>query len=447
MKKTTLNLTAAIVVGVWGSSHAAVTPEEAKLLGTTLTTWGAEVAGNKDGSIPAYAGGVTKLPAGFVEGKVRPDPFANDKPLFSIDAKNMDKYADKLTEGTKALMRKFPKYRVDVYPTRRSVAYPEWVMASQLKNATRCKAINDGLSVEGCHGGTPFPIPKTGNEAMWNHLLRYGGNVNVFAFSTVYVDAAGKQVKVAQSLSHQEYPYYDPKKTSADYSWMIRSEVLGPARSAGERTIVLDPLDWVKEDRKVWKYMPGQRRVRSAPDLAYDTPSPNTGGTSTMDDAEMFLGKLDRFDWKLVGKKEVYVPYNVYKLQQTPDDKFFTPDFPNPDAVRFELHRMWVVEATLKPGKRHVYHKRTFYLDEDSWAAIISDQYDAAGKLYRSSMGFCSPRYEVPAPTCSDTYGNVDHVNGVYAVVRLGPDGYMWNAPPLPSRSWNPDSLSGGGIR
>src|SRR5437016_1340874 len=150
-------------------SHAAVSAEEAKQLGTTLTPFGAEKAGNKEGTIPEYTGGLTTPPPGFVKGpgaKTRPDPFPEDKPLFSIDAKNMDKYADKLTEGAKAMMKKYPNFRIDVYPSRRTVAYPQSVLDNTLKNATRCKTVEDGLAITPeCAGGIAFPIPKTGYEA------------------------------------------------------------------------------------------------------------------------------------------------------------------------------------------------------------------------------------------------------------------------------------------
>ncbi len=61
-------------------------------------------------------------------------------------------------------------------------------------------------------------------------------------------------------------------------------------------------------------YLPGQRRVKAAPDVAYDTPNPGTAGATTYDDAFMFNGAMDRYDFKLIGKKEMYVPYNAYKL-------------------------------------------------------------------------------------------------------------------------------------
>src|SRR5689334_25086297 len=74
-------------------------------LGTTLTPLGAEKAGNSAGTIPAWDGGLTRPVAGYREGGYYPDPFANDKPLFTIDAKNMDQYRDHLPPGAMAMMR------------------------------------------------------------------------------------------------------------------------------------------------------------------------------------------------------------------------------------------------------------------------------------------------------------------------------------------------------
>lgn len=430
-------------------AHAALDADEAKKLTTTLTPFGAEVAASKDGVIPAYTGGLTTPPPAYKPGmKKRPDPFAHEKPLMSIDAKNMDKYADKLTEGTKALMKKHATYRIDVYPTHRTVAFPKYVIDNTLKNATRCKTINGGLSVEGCYGGTPFPVPKDGHEAMWNHLLRFGGFTYTAEVKTFYVDSSGRTVNVSQDIAEQEYPYYNPKASSTDTYWMLKTTTTGPARAAGERSLLIDPLDQAAVGRKIWQYLPGQRRTRVAPDLQYDTPIPNRGGAQTMDDIAVFNGKMDRYDFKLVGKKEMIVPYNTYKfLYGCTSEQILQPKHQNPDCLRWEQHRVWVVEATLKPGKRHIYHKRTFYIDEDSWAVLLADSYDATGKMYRVGFGFLAPRYEVPAPTASDTFSHYDLINGIYTLTSWPGDGGFYDSPKRGDRDWTPESLAGSGVR
>ena len=127
--------------------------------------------------------------------------------------------------------------------------------------------------------------------------------------------------------------------------------------------------------------------MKLAPDIAYDTPSPVTSGMTTYDDSFMYNGKMDRYDFKLVGKKEIVVPYNDYKLvYNTKIDDVLKPKFVNPDAVRWELHRVWVVEATLKPDSRHIYAKRRFYIDEDTWIAVATDAYDARGNYFRARL-------------------------------------------------------------
>jgi len=182
-----------ILVMIWAPhGFAAVSLEEAAKLGTTLTLFGAEMAGNKDGTIPAYTGGLTRPPASYKLGSgIRTDPFAGETPLFSINAQNMSQYDDKLTEGTKAIMKRFPTFRIDVYKTHRTVAYPDFVIRNTAKNAVKAMTANDGLSVGGARAGIPFPIPKDGHEVMWNHLLSYKGRATRVQFDAYLVDQVG----------------------------------------------------------------------------------------------------------------------------------------------------------------------------------------------------------------------------------------------------------------
>ncbi|MBS0441607.1 MAG: DUF1329 domain-containing protein [Proteobacteria bacterium] len=447
---TTISLLAALVAAAIPTlATAGVSADEAKALGTTLTPIGAEKAGNKDGTIPAWSGGLTTPPAGFKAGDgIRPNPFAADKPRLVVDAKNMAANAEHLTEGTKALLQKYPTFRVDVYPTQRSVAFLKWVYDNTAKNALKAKTNNDGRSIEGAHAGFPFPIPKTGYEAMWNHLVRFNGQAYEAKYRNITVDSSGRATLATEGVSTQEYPFWDNAKTSADTYWKIKLTYTGPARRAGEALMVVDPLDIGAKDRRAWIYLPGQRRTKVAPDLSHDTPNPGTAGTTTFDDTFLFTGSMDRFDFKLVGKKEMFVPYNAYAaVYQAKQDDLFKPNHLNPDLVRWELHRVWVVEATLREGKRHVYAKRTFYLDEDSWAALASDEYDARGQLYRAGFAYMAPSYDLPAPY-TDMFGHYDLVSRQYSLTGfIAETGGLRHTKPLPEREWTADALAGAGVR
>ncbi len=452
MKKLITGLIGAGILSAYmGTLHATVSADEAKKLGTTLTLVGAEKAGNKDGTIPEYTGGLTKAPAGYDSSKsVRPDPFASEKPLFSVDAKNMDKYADKLTEGTKALMKSIPGYRIDVYPTQRTAVYPKFVLDNTVKNATRAKLSDDGVSMSGARAGIPFPIPKNGAETMQNFVARYyGRSILVPKFSTYNADAAGKVVMSLQGSYLREGLYYDESRSGEPTILnRVRVEYSAPARRAGESLIYIDPLDYADKGRRAWQYLPGQRRVRLAPDLSYDTPNGGAAGMATYDDVDLFNGKMDRFDWKLVGKKEMLVPYNTYKFtyNDKPEDVFQAKSV-NPSVLRWELHRVWVVEATLKEGKRHIYSRRTFYLDEDSWAALSSDQYDGRGQLWRAGFAYLTQSYDVSVPTTL-TAGHYDLVAGSYYVTGWpGAYGVEFSDTLRPDSAWTPDSLAGTGVR
>jgi len=388
-----------------GSAWAAVGADEAKKLGTSLTAVGAEMAGNADHSIPEYTGGLNTPPAGYKKGSgVRPDPFASEKPLYSITAANMASYEGKLTAGTKELLKRFKTMRVDVYPSHRTMAYPKFVLDNTLKNATSVKTTDEGLAVTGTYAGIPFPIPKRrGQEVMWNHILRYTGPTVETKYDSVNVDSSGRAVLATTGEIFFETPYYDTKRSGVsgadDIYFRVKIAYTAPARRAGESLLVQDYVNPIKNGRKAWQYLPGQRRVKLAPDIAYDTPNPGAAGESTYDEAWVFNGAMDRYDWKLLGKKEMLVPYNSYKLMAAKDSfAVTTPGHLNPDFVRWELHRVWEVEATLKAGKRHIYAKRVFYVDEDSWIAVASDQYDARGQLFRSGFNFTKDNYDLPRP-------------------------------------------------
>jgi hypothetical protein len=307
------------------------------------------------------------------------------------------------------------------------------------------ESINDGLTLNDAHAGIPFPIAKTGSEAMWNHLTRYQGLAHSTRADTWIVDRNGRPILTGRVKKFFQFPYYDTSVSSSDIYYMVTFDYNGPARHAGERVLLIDPLNAAEKSRKVWQYLPGQRRTKLAPEIAFDTPLNGTGGVTNWDDAELFNGSMERFNWKLIGKKEIYIPYNCYKNYfSTMAD--FTPNFFNPDVVRWELHRVWIVEATLKQGKRHNYHRRTFYLDEDTWAAAASDNYDAHGNIYR--IGFDMPiyNYDERAVFTMPTLF-FDMMTNTYAMVYWMGEGSVTYTTPLPMRRWSADMISAGGVR
>lgn len=444
----------AISLSTTATAWSAVSADEARQLGTTLTPIGAERAANADGTIPAWTGGLTAAPAGFQKGgNKRIDPYAGEKPRLVITGKDMAAHADKLTEGTKELLRRYPTMRVDVYPTHRPVNFPARVLDNTRKNALGSNLTEGGLGTENVMLGFPFPVPKSGYEVMWNHLMNYRGLGFTAKFDTWNVDASGRPTLASTGEATYAWPNADAKKTGVmketDPFWFVKFQYVAPARRNGEAMLVWDSANPLKQGRRAWMYLPGQRRVRLAPDIAYDTPNPGSAGASTYDDGSIFNGAMDRFDFKLVGKKEMIVPYGNYKLTYgSKAAEVTTPSHPNPDAIRWELHRTWVVEAALKPGKRHVYNKRVFYIDEDSWVAVASDAYDARGQLFRSGYSHSSFSYDVQA-MWNDTQVFVDFTAGLYTVLGLTGEyqGIKYLAELPPETFWSPEQLAGTGVR
>jgi hypothetical protein len=432
-------------------SPGAVSSEEAAKLGTTLTRFGAEMAGNKDGTIPPYTGGLPTPPATYKAGSGRyTDPFVAEKPLLSINAQNMAQYADKLSPGTTALMKRFPTYRIDIYKTQRTMAYPDYVIKNTLKNAVTAKTTNGGLCLTGAHGGIAFPIPKDGYETMWNHHTRYYG---LGYFNRCYgyvVDSNGRIINTQAIDQTEEMPYYNPDPTvpDADIFWKTKVHWWGPPRKSGEGLVLFDPVDMIGKGRIAYQYLPGQRRVKLAPEVGFDTPASHSSGNGVYDENYIFNGSMERYDMKLIGKKEMYVPYNTYKASYMVEkEELFGPKHLNPDVIRWELHRVWVVEATVKPEKRHIYKRRTLYLDEDSWTALASENYDAAGRLFKVNFCHQAPRYDVPCGAAQFFVQYNMMTGNYYGDAWIGKSGWIRTQAPKPQSFWSPATLAGQSIR
>jgi hypothetical protein len=425
MLKKTLLLVAGIALGA--QTFAAVSATDAAKLGNELTPLGAEKAANADGSIPAWTGGLTSAAqAGFPNfrpGQHRPDPFANDKPLYTVTAANMGQYANKLTEGHKKLFQTYRNtFKMNVYPTRRSAAAPQRIYDATKRIATTAQLAAGGNGVTAAGEGIPFPIPSAGVEVFWNHVLRYRGDVIVRQIGQFPVTASGAYTMVKfrdETMVAYSLPGAKSENLNNTIAYFIQ-ETIAPARLAGEVLLVQETLDQSVENRRAWVYNPGQRRVRRAPNVAFDNPGTNSDNLRTSDQFDMYNGSPERYDWKLIGKREILVPYNAYKLHSNTlkYDDILKKNHLNPDHARYELHRVWVVDSTLKKGVSHLYSRRTLYVDEDSWTIVAVDCYDSRGQLYRVQEGHVMEYYDVPALwTAVETV--YDLSNGRYLALGL----------------------------
>ena len=386
--------------GVFGDARGEISPEQIARLGVDLTPLGGERAGNADGTIPPWAGGIMAPPPAYRQGMHHPDPYADDQPLFTIDRTNMDQHKAKLTAGQQAMILAYESFYMRVYRSRRSASAPQRIYDATRRIAATAKLSDQGNGVNHAVIGIPFPIPRSGQEAIWNHLLRYRGETVArwIAQATPTRGGAYTLVRFSDEIDLR-YAHQDMTGEKLDnILLMIKQRVLAPARLAGGILLVQETLDQVQANRRAWIYNKGQRRVRRAPNVAYDNPGTASDGMRTNDQFDMFNGAIDRYDWKLLGKREVYVPYNAYKLHSDKLEykKILTPLHINSEFPRYELHRVWVVDATLKKGMRHLYKRRTFYIDEDSWQILVVDIYDNRDQLWRVSEGHVINYYEVP---------------------------------------------------
>jgi len=440
-----------MLTGLAGQAAGALSAEEAAKLGNSLTPLGGIKAGNAEGTIPAWEGGITEPPAGYEKGMHHPDPYAGDQVLFTITADNMAQYADKLTAGHQAMLETYPDFRMQVYPSHRSVAAPQRIYDDTRDAALKAELAAGGFGVLNVTSGIPFPLPKSGIEAIWNHILRWRGPGVDRYFGVAPMERDGDYTMVefnekALFLYNQEGMTQERMDNTIA---LFRQEIFAPARLAGRILLVHETLDQSKENRRAWLYNPGQRRVRRAPNVAFDNPKEGGDGLTTSDTVDMYNGSPERYNWELVGRKEIYVPYNSYRLHsdQLDYDDILKPLHLNPEHLRYELHRVWMVEATLKEGSRHIYKRRTFYIDEDSWQILAMDQYDNRDQLWRVSEGHSINYYEVPA-FWTTVEVHYDLQSGRYIAINLNNEHSMYDfEADLNRRLFTPAALRREGLR
>jgi hypothetical protein len=383
-------------------AFAKVTPEEAAKLGKELTPVGAEKAGNKDGTIPEWT---PHRRAGALKSEFPSAAFDGEKPVYTITGANMAQYAAKLTEGHKYLLKSYPSYKMNVYPSHRVVAWPDEIYKATAENAVNCDLIGTDQP-DNCRLGFLYPIPKNGAEPVWNHKLKWRGedvtryNVQMIVQPTGQFQLTKVVEDVTFSYASIQHP--QPMKKGGDNEFLrYLSQTLSPPRMAGTFILVHEKVGTGNEGRAAWLYSPGLRRIRRAPTVCCDNPYEGTDGHQFYDQVDMFNGVLERYNWKLLGKKEMLVGYNGNKLAG-PAVKYkdiAAPKHMNQDLPRYELHRVWVVDATLRPGTSHTFKRRVMYIDEDGWNIVAVDDYDARDQLYQFQEGHYVPAANILAGT------------------------------------------------
>ncbi|MEH6812557.1 MAG: DUF1329 domain-containing protein [Motiliproteus sp.] len=413
MSKRYLHLVlAGLLGGVSSGSYAAVDQSQADRLGKDLTPTGAEQAANAAGTIPAWTGGETEAPAGWEWGKARHKfwPHQNDAKLLTIDASNVDQYADSLTAGQIASIKTLSGYTMEVYPTQRSCALPQSAYERTKLNAASAKLSSDGNKLEaGVGNAVLFPIPQTAEEVIWNHKMRYMGEGFKMKFLSHISPSKGSDAWVKfYNEWLVDLPFNKPNNQGVADAGGIEAafvyDTFEPEARIGEKLL----YKWkINEPTNAWLYFPGQRRVRRLPTYSYDAPVMGNEGTKVVDEFWMFNGAMDRFDWKLVGKKELIVPYNSFKAYDFTADEasIKNPDHFPRDLVRYERHRVWEIEATVADGKRHTMPTRRYYVDEDSWNILVADHFDAEGKIWRTVEAHPMPVWEL------DSCVSISHVS------------------------------------
>lgn len=464
MKRRHLIITAGASLAAPALIGGRANAQSASALGSTLTPVGADPKASADGLVPAWTGGITTAPAGWRPGDSVPNLYPDDQPIFTVTPDNMAKYDSMLCEGQRQMLKRYGAagFRMKVYPSRRSFAAPQYVYDNTAKNVTRARPSSRGLiwGFEGAVGGVPFPIPSSdpnvaGIQIMRNHLTVYKG-VYLTANVGQYICSQGTNVLTLDESALFSYPYYFEGVTPENYSGLyLRSMIsyLAPPNQAGGKAAFQSSTDLAKLENAGFEYLVGEGRIRQAPQVQYDVPFSQGGDAINNDEINVFNGAMDRYNWKLVGKKQMIVMYNSYGFYNgNPGGSLYGTNFVDPEETRWEVHRCHVIEATLAPGKRHTMPHRCFYVDEDTWQALMSDGWDEQGNYWR--FGNIAPAFlispEGPAPFITGlvTYNlqsNQYFTTGTWVNGPSPQTGQPVLTTPIPAASFDPSSMMASG--
>jgi len=385
-----------------GSAWAKVPADQVARMGKDLTPMGSERGGSADGMVPAWDGGLSAPPAG-VKFDAKTDnptnPFPGDQPKFTVTGANAAQYDQYLLEGHKVLLKKYGSYKMKVYQSRRTCALPQHAYEAAKRNAAEADLSKDGDGVMNFVQGLPYPIANNAMELIMDKRFSYRGYKATRQFAAAPVQSNGS-FNLISVQDEAIFRYANPSVKSSDQlnniGLLYIANTVAPARLAGNVVLVHESINSAVEPRKAWQYSPGTRRVRRAPDIAYDNPGTNTDAMSTSDAFDGFNGALDRYNWTIKGRSVKFIAYNAYDLLHTKYADYVKPSHPNQDVNRYEPHRVWTVEATLKAGSRHIYARRVIHLDEDAKVVSNAENYDGRGQLWRFQEVPLVNAYHVP---------------------------------------------------
>ena len=326
--------------------------------------------------------GLAILAAGSVS-HAREDYLPIPKPLggavkFRVDKSNADKYKDMMPAGLYQLIKEWG-YSANVYDTVNDFSFPKEYQEMTEKNKGKAR-INKRGGIENYAGGLPFPEPKTAAEIMWDYEYKYLGDDFYYVGDVSIMATTGRERKLGLNyarLAYESRIKLDPKPSIPDPNHIEIKEISRftyPEDIAGMALLTARYQDPSKGDDG-WMYIPTIRRVRR---ISVAQRGDSSGGMDfTWDDYRGFSGKVSDYTWKLVGKKEMIVPFHAPTHNPKRKGIMF-----NPDDVRYELRTVWIVDG-VNVDKSYVYSKRRSYVDTHSYDVIAADLWDRKNVLWK----------------------------------------------------------------
>jgi hypothetical protein len=265
---------------------------------------------------------------------------------------------------------------------------------------------------------------------MWNHVFRWrGGSVErQIVWLPVAATGGSYVVKVRQNIAFDQQGYMARPVDGRLYA--STAYFSAPPSAIGTRVATWEPIDPAGEARARWVFVPQTLDTRRLPSYDHDTWELFAGGQRTADQNDGWNGSPERYDWKLVGKRELLIGYNAYRIanKTLPYKAIAIAKNVDPELLRYEVHRVWVVEATLRQGRNHRFPKRVFYVDEDTWQVAQEEVYTKDDQLFRFGDHQMMQYYDVQVPWYAATIHHNLAAGSymVYGLSNMEPVPYRW---------------------
>jgi Protein of unknown function (DUF1329) len=258
--------------------------------------------------------------------------------------------------------------------------------------------------------GQPFPQidkndPKAGCKIAWNFQMTGamgGGGGATFTLNGVDTGGQFRRIKAFIHTRGYQGRHFGPLKDNPEN---LSGEGIGgalePVDVEGVSTLTKRYWNWDGQDA-LWAYVPSTRRARRV--NAASRSDPVAGLDIFADDLNCYAGKVEYYQWKLVGEKTILAPVlqpypfsmkAVSPTRQIIETPYLTAGYEKPGSkgapwwiqenLVFVPRQVWVVEGQ-STDPYYNFGKVIMYFDKEMYRIYWKLVHNRAGEYFYTAM-------------------------------------------------------------